>query len=86
MRKVFLDELPRYKEGKYRGKVKWSETIGTKIPFIYKDITGEFEILKYDKNNRSVLCRYNKNECYIQCTSVLHGQIGGLFSLKKSRQ
>ena len=60
----------------------WAETKGTKIPFVYEDITGEFEILEYDKKMSSVLCQYNKNKCYIRCSSILYGKIGGLFSLK----
>ena len=38
VRKVFLDELPRYNEGRCKGKIHWEECKNFKVKFIYDDI------------------------------------------------
>lgn len=43
MRKVFLDGLPR--RGKY---IDWKNSIGYTVEFIYDDVKGVFEIIKYE--------------------------------------
>lgn len=42
MRKMFLDDLPRY----YKG-IDWKSCIGKNVKFIYDDIEGEVKILDY---------------------------------------
>ena len=54
MKKVFLDNLPRYKEGRYKNKINWKKSVGHKVKFIYNNIEDEVEIIKY----------YNKNKEY----------------------
>ena len=48
MRKVFLDDLPRWESGINKGKIKWSESVSMSIDFIYEDIEGKFIILEYE--------------------------------------
>lgn len=40
MRKVFLDELPKWDSGKNKGGINWKLSIGKKVKFIYDDIQG----------------------------------------------
>lgn len=48
MKKVFLDDLPRWgKGGRGReGTINWNECLGEKVKFIYDNIEGEIEILE----------------------------------------
>lgn len=51
MRKVFLENLPRWEKGEGKGKIgtiNWSKSIGSKVRFVYEDIEGEVEIVGYD--------------------------------------
>lgn len=74
-RKVFLDDLPRCKG--YDGKrVDWSNCIGYKVEFIYDDIKGEFEILKYKIPNISI--RYNERVYVLPTNNLLKVQIKNL--------
>lgn len=58
MRKVFLDNLPRWEESsRYKGKIKWKESVGYKVKFIYDEIKGEIEII--DFNNSILKIRYS---------------------------
>ena len=34
MKKVFLDNLPKWESGKYKGRINWKESIGHKVKFI----------------------------------------------------
>lgn len=62
-RKIFLDELPKYKfRNKYR--IDWIHSIGCKVSFIYEDVQGEVEILKYIKGKHPKLKIKYENNCY----------------------
>jgi predicted RNA-binding Zn-ribbon protein involved in translation (DUF1610 family) len=64
MKKVFLDELPRWeKEGKgKKGTINWKASIGYKVKFIYDDIQGEIEII--DSINDYLYVKYLTNKIY----------------------
>lgn len=66
MRKVFLDDLPRWKKGEGKGKpnsINWNRSVGCKVPFIYDDVEGEIEIISYDMNSRKLKILWD-NEKY----------------------
>ena len=58
MRKVFLDELPRWEKGGNKGKIKWTECSSYKVKFVYDDMEGEIEIVDYDKNKQDLFIMY----------------------------
>lgn len=79
MRKVFLDDLPRYMEGRYKGKIDWKNSVGYKIPFVYNDIRGEIEIMDYDFDAQKLTLLYeNKIEGCIKTGGFQKGKIGGI--------
>lgn len=80
MRKVFLDDLPRWgKSGKGKeGTINWGKCVGLEIPFIYNDIMSNFKILQYDKNKRVLRLRYNNEEGHISTGNIAKCKIGGL--------
>lgn len=84
MRKVFLDDLPRWEKGTNKGKINWKESADRKmrVKFIYDNIEGELEILGYVKKNererRVLLLKYNDEEGYIGSDSLLKCKIGTL--------
>lgn len=84
MRKVFLDELPKWKKGqRCRGKINWKASIGYKIKFIYDDIEGKIEIL--DVTNNYIKAKYKDNIQNIYVGSFVNCNIGVLIGkiLKK---
>ena len=58
MRKVFLDELPKWEYGTNKGRINWKESIGHKVNFIYDDVQGEVEILDYHQKEQRFNIRY----------------------------
>lgn len=50
MRKVFLDELPKFKEGNSKS-INWLDSIGCEVKFIYDDIEGIIKIIDYYRDN-----------------------------------
>jgi len=66
MRKVFLDDLPRYKSGSCKGKINWIKCIGHKVKFIYDDIIGDFNIVDYIKQSQYIHIQYLSNICKIK--------------------
>lgn len=76
MRKVFLDDSPRWgKGGKGKeGTINWKECTGILIPFIYDNIEGELEILECSGSD--ILVKYKDIELKIKTGSLLKCQLG----------
>lgn len=83
MRKVFLDELPRWKKGEGAvkvGTINWNKCIGIKVPFIYGDLLGEIEIVDYINEGSRVIISYKGKQMNIFSGSLREGNIGKLFN------
>lgn len=80
MRKVFLDELPRWgKEGKgVKGTINWSESSGYIVKFIYNNIEGFVKILNYDKENERLFIEYDNKSYDINATQFSNCGLGGI--------
>lgn len=81
MRKVFLDALPRWERGEGAGNIgtiNWAKSVGHKVNFIYGEITGEIEIVRFDKESRKLYLKHNEEECYIDYSNFMEGKIGAL--------
>lgn len=81
MRKVFLDDLPRWESGEGCGNIgtiNWGKSIGYKIKFIYDDIDGYIEIIGYDKKSRKLHLKFNEEKSHINCSNFVEGKIGGV--------
>jgi len=73
MKKVFLDKLPT--GGLNRGnRINWFESVGYKVKFIYDDIQGEIQIVKYKR--RILTIKYNNKEFEISTTGFSKCQFG----------
>lgn len=66
MRKVFLDDLPRWESGRYKGKIKWKDVVGREVKFTYDEIEGTFTIFSYANN---YLTFYYKQQDFTMSTS-----------------
>ena len=78
MRKVFLDDLPRWgKGGKAKeGTINWNESIGRKVKFIYNSIEGEVEIVGYKSEGQSLTIKYLNKEHKMKTSGFLNCKIG----------
>ena len=52
LKKVFLEDLPRWKNGKNRGNINWEKSIGYEVKFIWGNVNGIIKIINYDSNYR----------------------------------
>ena len=82
MRKIFLSELPRYKDGRYKGKINWKESIGFKLNFIYDDIEDCLEIIDYigEGNAFKAKIKYNKKDYIIDIRSLSKCCLGNILN------
>jgi hypothetical protein len=58
MKEIYLDSLPKWEEGRYKGKIKWVDCIGSIVNFQYNTIKGNLEILDYDIHKLELTIRY----------------------------
>lgn len=85
MRKVFLDELPRYTGGLLDGKINWRNSIGISLKFIYDEIEDAFTIIDYRSNGKApqVYLEYNGNKEWVYTTRLLNSKIANFIKTKK---
>jgi predicted RNA-binding Zn-ribbon protein involved in translation (DUF1610 family) len=76
MRKVFLDDLPRW--GCKNKLINWKASIGCIVKFIYDEIEGEVQILDYCKENKKIKIKYNDSFLEINRDSFMNGKLGVL--------
>jgi len=85
MRKIFLDELPKWsKEGHGKeGTINWNKSIGKLIHFIYDDIEGNIEIIDYIKEKQKISIKYNNILYLIQTQKILNCKIKIILNIEK---
>ena len=76
MRKVFLDDLPRWESGGNKGKINWNESVGFKVPFNYSGITGEIEIVNYERKTQYLTVKFDNKEFKIKYYDFRKSKIG----------
>lgn len=81
MRKVYLDNLPKYQNNRYykdNTQIDWENSVGNIVKFEYDDVIGEFKIISCDKSdskNIKLYVKYKDNEFKINTGSLYKGQI-----------
>jgi hypothetical protein len=80
---VCLDNLCRYNDGCYKGKIDWERSKGCSIRITYDDLIGYIEICDYDKTKQKVKIKFNDTEHWIYTSCLLAHKIGGITKIKK---
>lgn len=73
-RSVFLDELPRWGNGSHKGKIKWKESVGKSINFVYDGIKDKIKIIEYNYPNLKV--KYANGVYRIATYDLIKGKFG----------
>lgn len=64
MKKIFLENLPTQQKKDGKVLIKWKESIGYSVNFIYNEIIGEFKIIDYNNKNEHLVIQYLNNETF----------------------
>lgn len=81
MRKVFLDDLPKWKKGEgngHIGSINWKKSIGSKVHFIYEDIEGDVYIINYVTKRHRLTIKYKDKQLDIHTDSFKICALGKL--------
>lgn len=81
---IFLEVLPRYIEGRYKGKINWLESIGCKVEFIYDNIEGWIEIENYIPKEQQLIIKYKDKEFNIRTNGIVRCQLGKILGKRTS--
>lgn len=82
MKQVYINNLPRHKNG----NINWKDSIGSTIKFVNDDIFGVIKIVDYDKKNRKVEIKYNEEVYWLTCFSLIHSNISKITKRSKMRK
>ena len=63
----------------YKG-IDWSKSEGKVIPFIYDNLSGEVQILKFNNENRKLTISYLESTLSISTSAFMSGKLGGLLN------
>lgn len=72
MRKVYLDKLPKSSSAKY---IKWKDSIGLDVDFIYDDISGNIKITNYNEKTKTIYTLYNDFNSNIKVKNFVAGNL-----------
>jgi len=82
MKKVFLDDLPRWGKSGHgnEGSINWKEINTNIVEFEYNDIKGELILEKYNELTNKIIVKY-KNYDYVEILigDLKSGHIGSIF-------
>lgn len=81
MRKVFLDDLPRWKSGRCIGMINWKETKGCNVNFEYDGLVGMLKIIDFNVNNRKLAISYNNIISHINIQPFVRGDIRSVLNI-----
>lgn len=73
---LYLDSLPRK-----NGRIKWEDSIGYTLPFIYGDIEGSIKIIGYDNKSGYLTIKYNDNIKKIKYYHLKNCKIGKIIGV-----
>lgn len=81
MRKCDFTMLPKcYGKRATNGKmvIDWKSSIGFTVPFIYKDVESEFEIIDYESKTQKAKIKFNEEIFEIATSQLLNCSLGGV--------
>lgn len=84
IKKVFLDELPKWKNTKNIDKINWKESVNYKIKGIYENIKFEFKIIDYIPKKQMLNIEYNNNLFNIKTTNLIKCRLGNILGVYTS--
>lgn len=83
-KKVFLDNLPIWEDTENKGSIKWEQTLGYFVYFIYGNIDGYIKITDYTMLGQKIMIEYNKESMLIATGNFHYCKIGKLLKKKTS--
>jgi hypothetical protein len=77
VKKVFLDNLPKWTSGTYKGKIKWKDSLNYDVEFNYEGLIGLFKIVDYQYP--FIWVKYKENNPYkTHISTFIKGSIKGI--------
>jgi hypothetical protein len=70
-KKIFLECLARWENGKNKGNIKWNVNINKFVYFLYDNIEGKIQIINYKSNGQLLLVKYNDKTFNIWFARIL---------------
>ena len=83
MKKIFVDNLPKWGGGLgsgrgIKGNIKWKESIGIDVTFIYNGLKGTIKIIAY--SNKYLTVSYNDIEHKVSTSAFISGKLGNILN------
>ena len=63
-KKIFIEDLPKWKDGEFEGCINWRAIRNTPVRFQYNDTHGVFIAKYFDKSKERILVEYDGNDIW----------------------
>ena len=80
MKKIFLENLPRWEDGSCNNGINWSKCVGRYVPFDYNGTKGDVFIKEYNIKSGKLLVQYKDSEQFISISNFTSCSLGKLLN------
>lgn len=80
IRKIYIDNLPKWDSGTYKGKICWKNCVGSYVKFEFDEIESQLKIIGYNKDTLHI--EYKNNTYSISTYNFKHCQISKIIGKK----
>ena len=80
MKKMFLENLPRWEDGSCNNGINWSRCVGRYVPFDYNGTKGDVFIKEYNIKSGKLLVQYKDSEQFISISNFTSCSLGKLLN------
>lgn len=79
---INFENLPKYTDGKYKGKINWKESIGYDIYFEYESIKDYIKIINYEPRGQYLTIQYKDAIDRIKTNNLWYVKLGKILKLR----
>lgn len=82
MKFLDLSKIPKYINGRYRGKCDWRNSINIECNFIYNELKDKVQILEYNSREQKLKVKYQDKHLWISTSHFKLCKLGNLIGKK----
>ena len=83
-RKIYLEDLPKYSDGEFKGCINWVGLDNVKVRFEYDGVLDTFTIIKFDKEKEKCLIDYNGFQTWCYRSTIKRFEITNIIGKRNS--
>ena len=80
--KIYLEDLPKYTDGEFKGCINWVGLDNVDVRFEYDGVLGTFRIIRFDRETDRMLVDYNGFQSWCYRSTIKRSQLTCILGLR----